>query len=143
MNITKRMSAILFSCALLFLSALGSGAPAFQKAKSGELAGKWQGNVTAGDAAMGITLELKAEGDKLTGRITNPHGSWQVTDVKFAGGKWTIGWRTPEGSTGKMIGMLKDNKLAGDWDFSPAFVGTFELSKDGSASSSPAEKKGR
>ncbi len=129
MNITKRMLTILFSGTLLFFSATEAGALAFQKTKSGELAGKWQGNVTAGDNAMGITLELKADGDKLTGQITNPHGSWQVTDVKFAGGKWTIGWRTSEGGTGKMIGTLKDNKLAGDWDFSPAFVGTFELSK--------------
>lgn len=135
MNALTRTLAILLSLSFLFICALEQKALAIQRAKSStsEIVGKWEGGVSAGGAAMNITLELKNEGNKIVGQINNPHGSWTVTDVKFANGKWTIAWRTPEDGTGKMIGTIKDNKLAGDWDFSPAFVGTFELTKATSA----------
>ena len=135
MNPFTRTLTALLSLSLLFVCALGQKAPAGQgaKAAANELVGKWEGGVTVGDRGMRMTLELRNEGNKLVGQISNAHGDWAVTDVKFANGKWTIAWRTPEGGTGKMIGALKDNKLAGDWDNSPAFVGTFELTKASSA----------
>jgi len=94
-----------------------------------EVVGKWEGPVTTGAGEMRMKLELRVEGDKIVGEISNPHGTWTVTDVKFAHGKWTISWRTPDDATGKMIGSVKGDKLAGDWDFAPNFVGTFDFTK--------------
>jgi hypothetical protein len=135
MNIFTRTLTLFLSLSLLFVCALDQKTQAGQVAKSGanELVGKWEGGVTVGDRSMRMTLVLRNEGNKLSGQISNAHGDWAVTDVKFANGKWTIAWRTPEGGTGKMIGILKDNKLSGDWDNSPAFVGTFELTKAANA----------
>lgn len=131
MNTFTRTLTLFLSLSLLLVCAIGQKTLAGQTAKPGanELVGKWEGGVTVGDRGMRMTLVLRNEGNKLVGQISNAHGDWTVTDVKFANGKWTIAWRTPEGGTGKMIGTLKDNKLAGDWDNSPAFVGTFELTK--------------
>ena len=131
MNTFTRPLTLFLSLSLLFVCALDPKTLAGQAAKSGanEVAGKWEGGVTVGDRSMRMTLVLRSEGNKIVGQISNAHGDWAVTDVKFASGKWAIAWRTPEGGTGKMIGVLKDNKLAGDWDNSPAFVGTFELTK--------------
>ena len=129
MKTWTRTLTIFLSLSLLSVCVLGQKALASQKASTNEIVGKWEGGVTVGERSMQITLELKNEGNKVVGQLHTAHGAWTVTDVKFASGKWTIGWRTPEDTTGKLIGTLKDNKLAGDWDFSPAFVGTFELTK--------------
>jgi hypothetical protein len=131
-----RTLTILISLSLLSSFAFGQKNPAGQgnKSSTSEIVGKWEGGVTVGEQSMKITLELKNEGSKIAGQLHTGHGVWTVTDVKFANGKWTIAWRTPEGGTGKMIGAVKDNKLAGDWDFSPAFVGAFEVTKTTSAS---------
>ncbi len=130
-----RTLAIFLALSFLFICTLGQKALAIQRAKSStsEIVGKWEGGVSAGGAAMNITLELKNEGNKIVGQINNPHGSWDGDRCEVCQRKWTIAWRTSEDGTGKMIGTLKDNKLAGDWDFSPAFVGTFELTKATSA----------
>jgi len=135
MNALTRTLTILLSLSVLSLCILGQKTLAGQAAKSSanEIVGKWEGGVTVGDNSMGLKLELKNEGGKIVGLLRTGHGDWTITDVKFASGKWTLAWRTPEGGTGKMIGTLKDNKLAGDWDNSPAFVGTFELTKAASA----------
>ena len=94
-----------------------------------EVVGKWEGMVTTGAGEMRMKLELKIEGDKIVGEITNPHGTWPITDVKFTNGKWTISWRTSDDATGRMIGTVKGNQLAGDWDFPPNFIGTFDFSR--------------
>lgn len=135
MNALTRTLTILLSLSFLSLYALEPKTLASQGAKSSanEIVGQWEGGVTVGDQSMGIKLELKNEGSKIVGLLRTGHGDWTITDVKFASGKWTIAWRTPEGGAGKLIGTLKDNKLAGDWDNSPAFVGTFELTKATSA----------
>jgi len=135
MNVHLRTLTLLFALLFLFVSAFGQKAPTKPGAKTGasEIAGRWDGGVSAGGAAMRITLELKTEGSKVVGQISSPHGNWAVTDVKFAEGKWAIAWRTPEGATGKMTGTVTGEKMTGDWDFSPAFVGTFELTRATSA----------
>jgi hypothetical protein len=94
-----------------------------------EVVGKWEGLVTTAAGEMRMKLELRTEGDKIVGQITNPHGTWPITDVKFAHGKWTISWRTPDDATGQMIGSVKGDQLAGKWDFPPNFVGTFDFTK--------------
>src|SRR5581483_12264321 len=108
MNRFTQTLILFLSLSLLFVCALNPKTLASPAAKAGanELVGKWEGGVTVGDKGMRMTLVLRNEGNKLAGQISNAHGEWTVTDVKFANGKWTIAWRTPEGGTGKMIGVL-------------------------------------
>jgi hypothetical protein len=82
---------------------------------------------------MRMKLELRMENDKIVGEINNPHGTWTITDARFADGKWTLGWRTPDDATGRMIGSIlgsiNGDQFAGKWDFPPNFVGTFNFSR--------------
>ncbi len=56
-------------------------AAALQTLSAAGVAGTWKGNMARQDgSAMEVTLALKAEGDKLTGTVTNSYGEEQITD---------------------------------------------------------------
>ena len=94
-----------------------------------ELIGKWEGTMTSSMGVANVRLELRAEGDKVVGALNTQHGDWPITDIKFAVGKWSIGWRTPESAAGTMLGTLKGDKLEGNYDFPPNFSGPFSLTR--------------
>ena len=94
-----------------------------------ELVGKWEGTMTSSMGVANVRLDLRADGNKIVGELNTQHGDWPITDIKFAAGKWNIGWRTPENASGTMIGTLKGDKLEGNYDFPPNFSGPFSFTR--------------
>jgi hypothetical protein len=105
-----------------------------------EISGRWIGTVTADIGTMPIALNLKLK-DKaadehgrtqaeLSGALETAHGNWEITSVrKNSAGGWVIGAKMPDGLAGTLSGRVKDGRLAGDWNFKPRAVGTFELDR--------------
>jgi hypothetical protein len=101
--------------------------PAAADAK--EILGRWVGSVTAEMGEMQFALDLKESDGKITGTLETMHGDWSVSSATAKDGKWTIVATAEDGTGGKLIGRVKDGKLAGDWDFAPRAVGTFQLAR--------------
>jgi hypothetical protein len=108
------------------LSAQGSrSAPPDSK----QILGRWIGSVTADVGEMSIGIELKETDGKIAGTIETPHGNWAVDSVTAREGRWTLHVKTEDGGEGRLVGQVKDGRFAGDWDFKPRAVGTFEVTR--------------
>ena len=69
---------ILFSCAAMLLLL----APAWAE----DATGKWKASVTGRNGAQqDITFDLKVDGEKLTGSMTSPRGSVDISEGKVQG----------------------------------------------------------
>ena len=93
------------------------------------IAGKWAGKVTADRGEMQIMVTLAVKDGVATGSIETPHGAMAIAKGTLKDGKWTLPFSTEDGGAGKMVAVLKGDVLAGDWDFSPNAVGTFEVER--------------
>ena len=100
-----------------------------QRAAAPSLAGKWLGAVTTDIGQMNIALTITVEKNVASGTIETGHGAFQITKGTVTDGKWTLPFASPDGATGKMIGVLKGDQFAGDWDFRPIAVGTFAVER--------------
>jgi|GEM_PF-268904 len=141
---------ILTTCAsllLLFCLALGQTTSTTQTpgAGSNPVIGRWEG-VSKGAAIgeLNITMELKEEGGKITGTIVAAQGNLPLTNGRFADGKLTIDFTTPDNLTGKIVGAVKDNKMVGEWSLGADISGTFECTRVGgtAAASGPGAPGG-
>ncbi|WP_034256989.1 hypothetical protein [Adhaeribacter aquaticus] len=72
------------------------------------LDGKWKG--AFGDGQFEITLDLKVQGNKLTGTITSPRGENPITDGKVTGNEFTFN-RTFNENTIVYKGKLNGDKI--------------------------------
>src|SRR5437867_7996729 len=90
-------------------------APAAVFAQATSWAGKYAGTIKApnGDALQ-VTLELKDENGKLSGRATTPHGAYEVVKSTLTENLLTLELAA-QGSTGKIAVRHKDDKLVGNW----------------------------
>ena len=76
----------------------------------------------------GETLKLKLEGDKVTGTSDSSQGSAALTKGVWSGNKLSFSLDTPNGSIA-FTGMMKDGKLAGEFDFAGQTTGKWEAKK--------------
>lgn len=104
--------------------------PRFTPDEVKEISGRWIGTVTADIGTMPIALELKEEKDAgLTGTLETGHGNWTVTAVNRKSETWRLTIKAPDGLQGTMSGRVKNGRLAGEWNFAPRAVGTFDLAR--------------
>ena len=125
------MMKVMASCALVLGLAVSLSAQGTRSATSdaSQIVGRWIGSVTADVGEMSIGLDLKETDGKISGTLETPHGSWSVYSVTAVSGRWTLQVKTEDGTEGRLIGQVKDGRFAGDWDFKPRAVGTFELTR--------------
>jgi hypothetical protein len=80
-----------------------------------DVSGKYEGSAkTPGQAEMQLTLELKNEAGKVSGRMTTPQGSSDISEGSLADGKLSVKFGAA-GKDGVMTGRIQDDKLVGEW----------------------------
>jgi hypothetical protein len=80
-----------------------------------EVSGKYEGSAKApGQADMPLTLELKNEAGKVSGRMTTPQGASDISEGSLADGKLSVKFGAA-GKDGVMTGRIQDDKLMGEW----------------------------
>jgi len=124
------MSASRFAAALLVSMLVAVTTVAFAQQKAVVLDGKWSGAVKADIGEMPIEVTLKVEGETVKGDIKTFHGSFRIEKGELQkDGRWKLSFTTEDGGAGSLIGAVKEDSFAGDWDFRPNAVGTFALTR--------------
>ena len=78
-----------------------------------DVSGKWAADVPGrGGNTQKVTIDLKADGDKLTGSISNPQGETPITDGKVSGD--TVTFTITREMQGNTVKMNYTGKLAGE-----------------------------
>jgi hypothetical protein len=103
------------------------------------VSGKYEG-VAKSDSLgeIPITLEIKNESGKLTGKVESPQGPAPITSGSFADGKIML--KLDAGGNELIVtAMLKDNKMVGEWELMGQ-KGTLELTRAGMAAAAAPAK---
>jgi len=82
----------------------------------------------AGVADVQLSLELKSEAGKLTGRLITPQGPVEISEGNLTDGKLVIRLGAA-GKDGMIAARLQDEKVSGDWVPTGAPKRTVELKK--------------
>jgi hypothetical protein len=103
---------------LLLLSPLvlfaQGGSPAPQPATADQFAGNYKGSAKSPDGDIVLTLEIKSEKGKISGRLITPQGEQPFTSGDIVGGKLTI--KLGSGADAGLLALqLRDGKAVGDW----------------------------
>jgi major membrane immunogen (membrane-anchored lipoprotein) len=124
-NRIERLSLLTLAFLLGSVVAFGQGTP--------DVSGTYEGTVKKPDASESkISIELKTESGKITGRAIHGEKSMAVTDAKLENGVLTLNF----GSDHKFVGKLDGDQLVGDAFDGPA---KFPLSlKKRAATGTPA-----
>ena len=119
------------SAAMFFASlVLAASAVALAQQKATVLDGRWSGAVKANVGEMPIEVTLKVEAESIKGDIKTFHGSFRIEKGELQkDGRWKLSFKTEDGNVGALIGTVKDDAFAGEWDFRPMAVGTFALTR--------------
>ena len=84
-------------------------------AQGDTLSGKYEGTAKAAGAADAqITLELKNEGGKVSGHLTNGANSVEISEGSWIDGKLSLKLG-PEAKDGVLTAKVEGDKLIGDW----------------------------
>ncbi|MGE5361022.1 MAG: hypothetical protein ACM3NQ_18545 [Bacteroidales bacterium] len=93
-----------------------AAAPAKPAANAADpISGQWDGITGQGDQTVGFVLQLKLEGDKVTGSISSDQGGAQVSAGSWKEGALTVAFDF-NGMTATMVGAIKEGKLVGTLD---------------------------
>lgn len=123
-----------------FLAAAVAQTPAAEAIEINQdsVLGKWQ--CAAKTNALGelkTILDINVAGSKLTAVVRTAQGAVATNNVTFVNGKLTAILSSGDGTSGRVIGRLKGDKLAGEFSYGPEITGTFQCTK---ASGEAAEK---
>jgi hypothetical protein len=94
--------------------------------------GTWSWKFQRGDNEIEIKLDLKAEGDKLTGKIYSNNRETEITDGVFKNDE--VSFKTVRERNGNKFEMLYKGKVEAE-----KIVGTVEFSRDDQSRSRPWE----
>jgi hypothetical protein len=92
------------------------------------LSGNWDCSADIQGSAMPFTMSLKLEGDQVTGSTDAGQGATPITKGTWAADKLSFSIDTPQGTI-VMTGMVKDGKIAGEYDFAGQMKGKWEGKK--------------
>jgi hypothetical protein len=110
-------------------TSMSSGAASTGAAAAGDpVTGEWDGSADAQGTSIPFTLKLKLEGDTVTGSSESAQGSVPLSKGTFSAGKLSFVLETGQGSI-TLTGLVKDGKIAGDFDFAGQMTGKWEASK--------------
>ena len=76
-----------------------------------DINGTWIGNVDTNDGAVRLTIDLKAEGDTLTGSVTSHVGKMTIREGKISGDE--LSWVTVYERDGNSLRILNKAKVSG------------------------------
>ena len=78
-----------------------------------DVTGKWAADVPGrGGNTQKVTMDLKADGDKLSGTMSNPQGETAITDGKVSGD--TVTFTITREMQGNTVKMNYTGKVSGD-----------------------------
>ena len=115
--------------ALLAVLLLLTAAAAAAQTKD-EVSGKYEG--VAKSAALGeipLTVEVKNDNGKLSGKLDTPQGTIMITDGSYKDGKVSLKFDAG-GNEGTVNAKMKEGKIVGEWTLAGQ-TGTLELKKAG------------
>ena len=90
------------------------GSPAPQPATADQFGGNYKGNAKSPDGDIALTLEIKSDKGKISGRLVTPQGDQPFTSGEIIGGKLTIKLGSGAGA-GVLALQLRDGKAVGEW----------------------------
>jgi hypothetical protein len=103
---------------LLLLSPLvlfaQNGAPATKPLGADQFVGNYKRNAKSPEGDMSLTMEIKSENGKISGRLVTPQGEQVFTSGEVVDGKLTLKFGSA-GSAGVLALQLRDDKLVGEW----------------------------
>jgi hypothetical protein len=103
-------------------------APSAPTAGGDPITGEWDASADAQGTTIPFTLKLKLEGDKVTGTSESAQGNGALNKGAWTNNKLTFSLDTPNGVI-SFTGLLKDGKLAGEFDFAGQMTGKWEAKK--------------
>jgi hypothetical protein len=127
---------LLLMALLVVVSATSSAATFNNSIGEDKLSGKYEGvakNDQMGD--IPLTVEIKNDNGKLSGKMDIPTGSAAITSGTYADGKITMKFDAG-GQEGTINGTVEGDKITGKWELAGQ-TGTFELKKTGAMASAP------
>ena len=92
------------------------------------ITGEWAATADAQGMTIPFTLNLKLEGDKVTGTSASDQGTTSLSKGAWSNNKLTFTLDTPNGVIG-FTAMLKEGKLVGEFDFAGQMTGKWEAKK--------------
>jgi hypothetical protein len=92
------------------------------------VSGDWEATADAQGTSIPFTLKLKLDGDKVSGSSESSQGSATISKGTFVANKLSFSLDTPNGSI-VLTGMVKDGKIAGEFDFAGQMTGKWEAKK--------------
>ena len=128
-----KMIVVLAAIALYSPIVFGQSASGPQ-ASTDTLSGKYEGVAKSPTGDAPVTLELKNEGGKITGRAVSGDTVAEISEGTFANGTLTLKF---VGRAGSLTAKVDGDKINGDW-VSDARKGTVELKKVVPASAAAA-----
>lgn len=133
---SRKIMTLLLMALLVAASATRSAATINNSIGEDKLSGKYEGvakNDQLGD--IPLTVELKNDNGKLSGKMDIPNGTAPITGGTFADGKITMKFDAG-GQEGTINGNFDGEKITGKWELGGQ-TGTFELKKVGTAAAAP------
>jgi len=90
-------------------------APLTSAAPAKDVSGKYEGSgKAAGLPDVQITLDLKSESGKVSGRLTTAQGSSEISEGAITDGKLSLKFGAA-GKDGALTGQIQDEKVSGEW----------------------------
>jgi hypothetical protein len=105
--------------------------PAQNDQQSNQFSGEWEGKFQVNGTATPFTLELKVDGNKVTGRVASNHtGPGVITNGSLANGKLQFRLEFKSHEAIEMTAALKDDRLVGEFR-TEGFVANWEATRKG------------
>jgi hypothetical protein len=143
---SRKLTTPLLVGALMTISAVASAA-SFNKSTNqpgqnkDTLSGKYEGVAKSDQIGdIPLTVEIKNENGKLTGKIETPQGPAAITGGTFDNGKIVMKFDAG-GQEGTVTAMLDGDKISGKWELSGQ-GGGLELKRAAMGASAPASSVG-
>jgi uncharacterized protein with FMN-binding domain len=112
--LSKPVAAFFFLLLTPLVLCAQSGASATKPPTADQFAGNYKGTAKDPAGAIVLTVEIKSENGKISGRLIAPQREQPFTSGEVAGGKLTV--RTGSGNTATTLVLEpRDKKLVGEW----------------------------
>ncbi len=94
-----------------------SGAPSLAKPPAGDpITGAWDGVTGNSEMSVPFTMNLKLDGEKVTGDISSEQGGAQISTGTWKNGALNVSFELGGMGTVTMVGALQEGKLVGSLD---------------------------
>ena len=105
--------------------------PAQNDKQSNQFSGEWEGKFQVNGTTTPFTLELKVDGNKVSGRAASNHtGPGVITNGSLTGGKLQFRLEFKSHEAIEMTAALKDERLVGEFR-TEGFVANWEATRKG------------